>query len=118
MLAALAQYSISAIFCEQSSQVQGGKKRPGNQEGHLISCTSLIHELIHPLPGYDAEEIPEAMGNGVGKDFLESPMMTDGTIEEDFEEALAKEVAIAGALGSPETPQVSSKIFEGWHRFL
>ena len=53
------------------------------------------------------------MGNGVGKDFLESPMMTDGTIEEDFEEALAKEVAIAGALGSPETPQVTSKIFEG-----
>ena len=40
-------------------------------------------------------------------------MMTDGTIEEDFEEALAKEVAIAGALGSPETPQVTSKIFEG-----
>ena len=34
-------------------------------------------------------------------------------IEEDFEEALAKEVAIAGALGSPETPQVTSKIFEG-----
>jgi len=61
---------------------------------------------------YDAEEMPEAMGNGVGKDFLESPMMTDGTIEEDFEEALAKEVAIAGALGSPETPQVTSKIFE------
>ena len=39
--------------------------------------------------------------------------MSDGTIEEDFEEALAKEVAAAGELGSPETPMVNSKIFEG-----
>ena len=40
-------------------------------------------------------------------------MMTDGTIEEDFEKALAREVALAGEVGSPETPVVTSKIFEG-----
>ena len=39
--------------------------------------------------------------------------MSDGTIEDDFEEALAKEVATAGELGSPETPLVTSKLFEG-----
>ena len=39
--------------------------------------------------------------------------MSDGTIEEDFEEALAKEVATAGELGSPETPLVAAKLFEG-----
>ena len=54
--------------------------------------------------------------------------MSDGTIEEDFEEALAEvllirfnlfpnsriiqEVAAAGELGSPETPMVESKGFE------
>ena len=54
--------------------------------------------------------------------------MSDGTIEEDFEEALAKvclirlklfsysriiqEVAAAGELGSPATPQVESRGFE------
>ena len=38
--------------------------------------------------------------------------MSDGTIEEDFEEALAKEVAAAGELGSPETPTVNST--PGW----
>ena len=35
-------------------------------------------------------------------------MMTDGTIEEDFEKALAREVALAGKVGSPETPLVNS----------
>ena len=39
--------------------------------------------------------------------------MSDGTIEEDFEKALAKEVAAAGELGSPETPTVNFKIVEG-----
>jgi len=38
--------------------------------------------------------------------------MTDGSIEEDFEEALAREVATAGVLGSPETPVVNSKLFQ------
>jgi len=45
-----------------------------------------------------------------GREYLQSPM-SDGTIEEDFEEALAKEVAAAGELGSPETPMVDSKMF-------
>ena len=44
--------------------------------------------------------------------FLESPM-SDGTIEEDFEEAIVKEVAAAGELVSPETTMVSSIAFEG-----
>jgi hypothetical protein len=39
--------------------------------------------------------------------------MSDGTIEEDFEEAFAKEMATAGELGSPETPSVASKLFDG-----
>ena len=37
----------------------------------------------------------------------------DGTIEEDFEEALAKEVQLAGELGSPETPRLDNRLFPG-----
>ena len=40
-------------------------------------------------------------------------MMNDGTIEEDFEKALAREVALAGEVGSPETPEATSQTFEG-----
>ena len=43
---------------------------------------------------------------------MESPM-SDGTIEEDFEAALAKEVAVAGQLGSPETPAVRGRQIGG-----
>ena len=39
--------------------------------------------------------------------------MSDGTIEEDFEKALAREVALAGEVGSPETPIITSQILEG-----
>eukprot|EP00092_Neocalanus_flemingeri_P033272 GFUD01036183.1.p1 GENE.GFUD01036183.1~~GFUD01036183.1.p1 ORF type:complete len:520 (+),score=159.53 GFUD01036183.1:131-1690(+) len=60
---------------------------------------------------YEEEEIPAVGCSGEGRDYLDSPM-SDGTIDEDFEEALAKEVAAAGELGSPETPIVNSKIFE------
>ena len=62
---------------------------------------------------YTDGEVPLAICNDGEKDYLESPMMTDGTIEEDFEKALAKEVALAGEVGSPETPVVTSKIIEG-----
>ena len=62
---------------------------------------------------YDDGEILLAICNGGEKDYLESPMMTDRTIEEDFEKALAREVALAGEVGSPETPVVTSQIFEG-----
>jgi len=55
---------------------------------------------------YEKEESPLP---GTGP-YLESPM-SDGTIEEDFEAALAKEVAAAGEQGSPETPGISSKLF-------
>ena len=37
----------------------------------------------------------------------------DGTIEEDCEEALAKEVQLAGELGSPETPSLDNRLFHG-----
>ena len=40
-------------------------------------------------------------------------MLNDGTIEENFEKALAREVALAGKVESPETPAVTSQIFEG-----
>lgn len=56
---------------------------------------------------YEEEEPVVCTG---GRDYLKSPM-SDGTIEEDFEEALAKEVAAAGELGSPETPCVEGNIF-------
>jgi len=39
------------------------------------------------------------------REYAESPM-SDGTIEEDFEEELAKEVALTEEIGSPETPVV------------
>jgi len=48
-------------------------------------------------------------GGGEGRDYIESPM-SDGTIEEDFEEALAREVELAGELGSPETPMVENRL--------
>ena len=60
----------------------------------------------------DLEE-GEAVTNARGRDFhLESPI-SDGTIDEDFAEALAKEVDVAGKVGSPTTPMVNSKIFGG-----
>jgi len=61
---------------------------------------------------YNDEEVASVGCPDSGREYLESPMMTDGTIEEDFEEALAKEVAAEGALGSPETPVVVYKIFK------
>ena len=65
------------------------------------------------ISDYNDEEVASVGCPDSGREYLESPMMTDGTIEEDFEEALAKEVAAEGALGSPETPVVVYKIFKG-----
>ena len=59
----------------------------------------------------DLEEV-EAVTSTRGRDFLESPI-SDGTIDEDFAEALAKEVDVAEKIGSPTTPMVNSKIFGG-----
>ncbi len=42
-----------------------------------------------------------------------SSLNIDGTIEEDFEEALAKEVELAGELGSPATPSLNARLFPG-----
>jgi len=60
--------------------------------------------------GYEDEEVPVVQE--AGRDYLESPMMTDGTIEEDFETALAKEVAAVKQLGSPDTPMIETNAFE------
>lgn len=70
-------------------------------------------ELLERKPEeeFGGEEFEEEETNGGGRDYLQSPM-SDGTIEEDFEEALAKEVAAAGELGSPETPMVDTKRLE------
>ena len=62
---------------------------------------------------YTDGEVPLAICNDGEKDHLESPMMNDGTIEEDFEKALAREVALAGEVGSSETPEATSQTFEG-----
>ena len=61
----------------------------------------------------DLEDV-EAVTTTRGRDFLESPI-SDGTIDEDFAEALAKEVDVAGKIGSPTTPMVNTKIFGGNH---
>ena len=58
------------------------------------------------------ESDPTAGGLGQEREYMESPM-SDGTIEEDFEAALAKEVAVAGQLGSPETPAVRGRQIGG-----
>ena len=39
--------------------------------------------------------------------------MSDGSIEEDFEKVFAKEISTTGDLGSPETPLVNAKPFDG-----
>ena len=75
--------------------------------GVLLKLTLLY--LIEHDEGENSSDI----STGMEREFLESPIMTDGTIEEDFEDALAKKVATAGVLGSPETPVVHSKIFPG-----
>ena len=61
----------------------------------------------------DLEDV-EAVTTTRGRDFLESPI-SDGTIDEDFAEALAKEVDVAGKIGSPTTPMVNTKTFGGNH---
>lgn len=70
-------------------------------------------ELLERKPEPDVEddlEDVEAVATTRGRDFLESPI-SDGTIDEDFAEALAKEVDVAGKVGSPTTPMVNTKIF-------
>ncbi|XP_023343740.1 rho GTPase-activating protein 8 isoform X2 [Eurytemora carolleeae] len=69
-------------------------------------------ELLDQKP--DTEDFLEEEGveGGEEREYLESPI-SDGTIEEDFEEALAREVELAGELGSPETPRIDSKLFPG-----
>jgi len=66
-------------------------------------------ELLEQKPEEEEEDLVDLV-EGEGRDYIESPM-SDGTIEEDFEEALAREVQLAGELGSPETPMVDSKQF-------
>ena len=60
----------------------------------------------------DLEDVEAVTTTARGRDFLESPI-SDGTIDEDFAEALAKEVDVAGKVGSPTTPMVNGKIFGG-----
>ena len=60
----------------------------------------------------DLEDVETVTTTARGRDFLESPI-SDGTIDEDFAEALAKEVDVAGKVGSPTTPMVNGKIFGG-----
>lgn len=68
-------------------------------------------ELLERKPEEEEEDFEEEGGGVVsGREYLESPM-SDGTIEEDFEEALAREVAAAGELGSPDTPSLDPKLF-------
>ena len=62
----------------------------------------------------DLEDVEAVTTTARGRDFLESPI-SDGTIDEDFAEALAKEVDVAGKIGSPTTPMVNTKTFGGNH---
>ena len=74
--------------------------------------TSKRNQSVRNIFISDLEEV-EAVTTARGRDFhLESPI-SDGTIDEDFAEALAKEVDVAGKVGSPTTPVVNSKIFGG-----
>ena len=78
----------------------------------MVSAGQSSKEPVRNIFISDLEEV-EAVTNARGRDFqLESPM-SDGTIDEDFAEALAKEVDVAGKVGSPTTPMVNSKIFGG-----
>ena len=49
-------------------------------------------------------------GGPVRNTRLDSPM-SDGTIDEDFSLQLAREVEVAGQLGSPATPMVGGNVF-------
>ena len=91
------------------------RKQEEDEEDGMLDKNNFVSLYCHIYMyiGYEDAEIPAAICNTVEREYLESPMMPNGTIEEDFEAALAKEVAAAGALGSPETPVVNSKMFEG-----
>lgn len=67
--------------------------------------SELLEQKPEDLGNEDEEE-----GEDEEREYLASPM-SDGTIEEDFEEALAKEVQLAGELGSPETPSLDTRLF-------
>ena len=72
----------------------------------------LLERKPEPEGEPGLEDVETAGHIARGREFLESPM-SDGTIDEDFAEALAKEVDVAGKIGSPTTPMVNSKIFGG-----
>ena len=72
----------------------------------------LLERKPEPEGDDEFEEVETGVSVARGRDFLESPM-SEGTIDEDFAEALAKEVAVAGQVGSPTTPMVNSKAIGG-----
>jgi len=60
-------------------------------------------ELMEQKPEDGQEDIEEDLEDMDGRNCIDSPI-SDGTIEEDFEQALANEVHEAEQLGSPITP--------------
>lgn len=63
-------------------------------------------ELFEKKPE-DAEELEDELEDGDGR-IIDSPISDVGTIEEDFEQALANEVHEAQQLGSPTTPCIDT----------
>lgn len=72
----------------------------------------LLERKPEPEGDDEFEEVETGVSVARGREFLESPM-SDGTIDEDFAEALAKEVAVVGQVGSPTTPMANSKAIGG-----
>jgi hypothetical protein len=89
------------------------QKHPENDDGIRNSSLSFhlqsqVHFWLVMLPDFDYL-VDERQTSGV-TDYLHSPM-SDGTIEEDFEEALAREIEANSILDDISSP---SKLFCAW----
>jgi len=64
-------------------------------------------ELMEQKPEQQMQDLEDELEDVAGRGCIDSPI-SDGTIEEDFEQALANEVQQAEQLGSPTTPCIET----------
>ena len=79
----------------------------------LIKSTSVLYKNMLSFAELELPEVDRTIGTGSPNEYIESPM-SDGTIEEDFEKALAREVAdrrLSGDTGEGFSKKDKAKVW-------